>query len=181
METKQSVWKETLNYGIIIGLVMVAYTLLAWMFNLTFKSWISIPSLLITFIVLIFLLRSYRNHYCNGFISYGRSVGAGMVIFIYASLIMAIFTYLLYAFIDTGLIEKTLALTEAKMADLGQPDEVIDKAMEMQAKIVRPWMISLGQIFNTLLTGLIMSLIASLFIMRKGNPLLAEAEEEPAQ
>ena len=98
MEQKSSVWKETLNYGIILGLIAVGFSLLTYMFDLTFKSWIIWPSMLITILVLFFLLRSYRDHYNNGYISFGKSVGAGVVINVYAALISAIFVYVLYAF-----------------------------------------------------------------------------------
>jgi hypothetical protein len=36
-------------------------------------------------------------------------------------------------------------------------------------------------IVNGVFTGLILSLIVSLFVMKKGNPLLDEVEEEPQQ
>lgn len=61
----------------------------------------------------LFLLRSYRDHYNSGYISYGKSLGAGVVITVYAAIITAIYIYVLYAFIDPGLIDKSLALAEA--------------------------------------------------------------------
>ena len=57
MEQKRSVWKETLNYGIIYGLITVGLSLLAYMFDLTFKTWIVWPSLLFGVLVLFFQLR----------------------------------------------------------------------------------------------------------------------------
>ena len=48
MEQKRSIWKETLNYGIILGLIAVGFSLLTYMFDLTFKTWIIWPSLIIS-------------------------------------------------------------------------------------------------------------------------------------
>ena len=179
MEKKRSIWKETLNYGIIYGLITVVLSVLTYMFDLTFKPWIIWPGLLLGVVVLFFLLHSYRDHYNNGYISYGKSVGAGVIISIYAAIISAIYIYVLYSFIDPGLMDKSMAITEARMVDKGVPEAAIEKAMEMQAKMMKPWFTSLMSIFNSVLYGLILSLIVSLFVMKKGNPLLDEVEEEP--
>lgn len=181
MEAKKSIWKETLNYGIIYGLITVVFSVLTYMFDLTFKTWIIWPSLLLSIIVLYFLLRSYRDHYNNGFISYGRSVGAGVIISIYAAIITAIYIYVLYAFIDPGLMDKSLAMAEEKLIAKGLPEEAVDQALAMQAKMMKPWFTALMGIINSVFYGLILSLIVSLFVMKKGNPLLEEAEEEPQQ
>ncbi|HNT93427.1 MAG TPA: DUF4199 domain-containing protein [Bacteroidales bacterium] len=181
MEAKKSIWKETLNYGIIYGLITVVFSVLTYMFDLTFKTWILWPSLLLSIIVLFFLLRSYRDHYNNGFISYGRSVGAGVIISIYAAIITAIYIYVLYAFIDPGLMDKSLAMAEEKLIAKGLPEEAVDQALAMQAKMMKPWFTALMGIINSVFYGLILSLIVSLFVMKKGNPLLEEAEEEPQQ
>src|SRR5690606_23740737 len=171
MEKKRSIWKETLNYGIIYGLITVVFSVLTYMFDLTFKTWIIWPSMLLGIIVLFFLLRSYRDHYNGGYITYGKSVGAGVIISIYAAIITAVYVYVLYAFIDPGLMDKSIAMAEAKMAEKGLPEEAIEKAMEMQAKMMKPWFTSLMGIVNSVFYGLILSLIVSLFVMKKGNPL----------
>jgi len=181
MEPKRSIWKETLNYGIILGLITVGFSVFTYMFDLTFKTWVIWPSLLISILVLFFLLRSYRDHYNNGYISFGRSVGAGVIISVYAAIITAIFIYVLYSFIDPGLIDKSLAVAEEKLISKGVPDAAIEKALEIQAKMMKPWFTALMGIINSVFSGLILSLIVSLFIMKKGNPLLDELEEEPKE
>ncbi|MDZ7636514.1 MAG: DUF4199 domain-containing protein [Bacteroidales bacterium] len=181
MEQKRSIWKETLNYGIILGLVALGFSLLTYMFDLTFKTWIIWPSLLITILVLYFLLRSYRDHYNNGYITYGKSVGAGVVINVYAAIITALYIYVLYAFIDPGLVDKSLAVQEEKFIARGMPEAAIDQALAMQAKMMKPWFTALMSTIGSVFYGLILSLIISLFIVKKGNPLLDEAAEEPKE
>lgn len=181
MEQKRSIWKETLNYGIILGLIGVGFSVLTYMFDLTFKTWIIWPSMLLSLVVLFLLLRSYRDHYNNGYISYGKSVGAGVIISVYAAIITAIYIYVLYAFIDPGLMDKSLAMAEAKMIEKGLPEAAVEKALEMQAKMMKPWFTGLMGLINSVFYGLILSLIVSLFVMKKGNPLLDEVEEEPKQ
>jgi hypothetical protein len=137
--------------------------------------------MLLSLVVLFFLLRSYRDHYNNGYISYGKALGAGVVINIYAALITAIYIYLLYSFIDPGLMDKSLALREEMLLERGLPEAAIEQGMEMQAKFMKPWITTLSATLGSILYGFILSLIVSLFIMKKGNPLLDEAEEEPGQ
>lgn len=179
MEEKRSVWKETLNFGIILGLIAIVLSVLTYMLDLTFKTWILWPSLVISFLVLFLLLRSYRDHYNNGYISYGKSVGAGVVINVYAAVITAVYIYVLYAFIDPGLVDQQLAVAEEKMVSRGMPESAIEAGLAMQAKLMKPWFTSLMSVINGVFFGLIMSLLVSLFIMKKGNPLLDE--EEPAK
>lgn len=181
MEENRSIWKETLNYGIILGLINVGLAVLTYMFDLTFKTWLMWPMILISVLVLFFLLRSYRDHYNNGYISYGKSVGAGVIISLYAAIIAAIFAYVLYAFIDPGLVDKSLAVAEERLIARGMPDAAIEQAMELQAKMIKPWFTALMSVINGVFMGLIFSLIVSLFVMKKGNPLLDEVEEEPQQ
>ncbi|MBE0677131.1 MAG: DUF4199 domain-containing protein [Bacteroidales bacterium] len=179
MEQERSIWKETLNYGIILGLITVGLSLLTYMFDLTFETWIIWPSLLISVLVLFFLLRSYRDHYNNGYISFGKSVGAGVVINVYSALIAAVYIYVLYAFIDPGLVDKSLAVQEERFISRGMPEAAIDQALAMQAKMMKPWFTAMMSTITSVFYGLIVSLIVSLFIMKKGNPLLDEVEEEP--
>jgi len=172
MEERKSVWKETLNYGLIMGLVGIVFSVLTYMLDITGKSWIIVPSLIISVVVLYLLLRSYRDTYNHGYISYGKAVGAGVVINIYAALMTAVYIYILYGFIDPGLIDKQILEAEEKMIARGMPEGSIDTALAMQAKFVKPWIMAISSIFTAAFFGLILSLLVSLFIKKEGNPLL---------
>lgn len=172
MENTPSVWKSCLKFGLIMGLISVVLSVLFYMLDLLFAPWIVIPNLILSLVVLYLLQRSYRDTYENGYITYGKAFGAGVVIFIYAAIITAIFTYLLYAVIDPGLVEKSLAATSAKLEAKGIPQSAIDAGLEMQEKMLKPWIISLSGIFFSMLSGVIMSLITSIFVAKKGNPLI---------
>jgi len=172
MESTPSIWKTCLKYGLILGLVSIVFSVLIYMFDLTFATWTIIPSLLLSFVVLFLLQRSYRDTYNNGFITYGKSLGVGVVIFIYASVIIAIYTYLLYTVIDPGMIDKQMAMAADKMVAKGIPEASMDAALKMQEKMLKPWIISLMGIFTTIFYGFILSLISSIFVAKQGNPLL---------
>jgi hypothetical protein len=171
MESTTSIWKSCLKYGLIMGLISIVMSVLIYMLDLTFATWIIIPNIIVSIVVLFLLQRSYRDAYENGYISYGKSLGAGMIILVYAAIIVAVYTYLLYKVIDPGLIDKTIAASTAKLEAKGMPESAIDAATKMQAKMLKPAIISLTQVFSTLFMGFLMSLVTSIFISKKGNPL----------
>jgi hypothetical protein len=172
MENKVSVWKANLTSGFILGMIGIVYTLLMYFLNLTFNKSMGYVFLLLTVFVLYYFIRSYRNNYLNGYITYGQSVGAGVIIFLYYSIISAIFTYILYTVIDTGLTNKMIAFMEESMVKKGVPEASLDAVMAIQRKILKPEiMVPIGIISNVIY-GTIISLIVSIFVKKEGNPLI---------
>jgi len=112
----------------------------------------------------------------HGYMTYGQAVGAGVVIFLYYSIIIAIFTYILYAIIDPGLIDKQLAAAEELMAKRGLPQEAMDAGLKVQEKMMKPEIMAPVSIFGSMLYGIIMSLIVAIFVKKEGNPLIDTPE-----
>jgi len=110
-------------------------------------------------------------------INFGEALGAGVIIFLYYSIIMAVFTYILFKFIDPGLVDKSLALAEEMMEKRGLPQSAIDTGMAMQKKIMVPGFMAFTSIFGNMLFGLIFSLIDAAIVRKEGNPLI----DTPAQ
>lgn len=173
MEEKVSVWQASLTSGLILGFAGVIYSLVMYFLDLTFNQVQGYVYIVIQIALLYFLLRSYRENYMHGQITYGQSVGAGVVMFLYSAVIGAIFMYLLYTVIDTGLTEKQLVFMEEKMLEKGgAPQEAIDAGMAIQRKIMKPEIMAPFSILGSMFWGTILSLIISIFIKREGNPLI---------
>jgi len=180
MENKVSPWKANLNAGIILGLIGIIWTLVLWFLDQTTNRSLGWIFWIVLIIGLFLGIKSYRDKYLNGFITYGQSLGAGVIIMIYYSLISAVFTYLLYKFIDPNLTDKLLAITEEQLVERGMAEGMIEQSMQIQKKIMTPLVMSVSSIFAGVFIGTILSLIISLFTKREGNPLIDEAiaEEE---
>ncbi len=176
MEEKVSVWKANLSNGLILGLAGIVYNLTAYFLDLTFNKSIGYVFLLISMVILYFFLKSYRNNYLHGSITYGESVGAGVVIFLYYSVISAIFTYILYTVIDPGLTNKMLAFIEESMVKKGIPEGSLDTVMAMQKKIFKPEIMAPFSILGNMFYGTVISLIISIFVKKEGNPLIETPE-----
>jgi Protein of unknown function (DUF4199) len=172
MEQKVNPWKLNLTNGLILGLVGVVYSLLMYFLGLSLNKTQGYVFMIIQIALLYFLLKSYRDNYMHGQITFGQSVGASVIICLYYAVIMAVFTYILYTFIDTGLTAKQMALAEETLVKKGMPQATIDTAMSMQAKFMKPGIMAIFVIFGSMLWGVILSLIISIFVKKEGNPLI---------
>jgi hypothetical protein len=90
---------------------------------------------------------------------------------------MAVFSYILYTIIDTGLVAKQLALAEEAMRAKGTlTDAQIETAMGFTAKIMKPGIISISSILWNMIWGTVISLVVSVFVKKEGNPLIDTVE-----
>ena len=176
MEEKVSVWKANLANGLILALIGIVYTLIMYFLDLTFNKTQGFLFYLVLIITLFFLLKSYRDNYLHGYITYGQSVGAGVVAFIYYSVITAIFIYVLYTIIDPGLTAKQLEFLEETMLKKGIPQETLETAMNVQKKMIKPEIMAPFSILGNMIMGVILSLLVSIFIRKEGNPLIETSE-----
>ena len=176
MEEKVNAWKANLTNGLILGLVGIVYTIFIYYLDLTFNKVQWPVFLVIQLAILFFLLKSYRDNFLHGQITFGQSVGAGVIICFYYAIIMAAFTYILYTVIDSGLAGKQLAFMEEEFVKKGLPEAATDTAMKIQAKILKPAIIAALSIFGNMISGVIISLIVSIFVRKEGNPLIDAPE-----
>jgi hypothetical protein len=113
----------------------------------------------------------------HGTISYGQALGAGVIIFLYATIITSIFSYLLNTVIDPGLMQKGLAVQEQGLLDRGMSQEQVDQALKVAAKMMKPAIsIPIGLVVS-MFFGLILSLIAAAFVRKEGNPLVETPQQ----
>ena len=171
MEQNVNAWKANLTNGLILGLAGIVYSLVMYFLDLSLNKTQGYIFMIIMALLLFFLLRSYRDNYLHGQITFGQSFGAGVIICLYYTIIMGIFTYLLYTVIDTGLTDKQLAMAEEMIQKKGLPQEAVDAAMKIQHKIMRPGIMTPISMFFNMLWGVILSLLVSIFVRKEGNPL----------
>lgn len=177
MEQKVNVWKVNMTNGLILGLIGIVYSMVMYFLDLTFNQVQGYIFLVVQIVVIFFLIKSYRDNYLHGNITYGQSVGAGVVIILYSAVIMALFTYILYTIIDPELTAKKLAFLEEMMLKKGTPQEAVDAFMKIQEKVQKPIIAAPLTIFSSLFGGTILSLIISIFVRKEGNPLIDSSQK----
>jgi hypothetical protein len=171
MEQNVNVWKANLTNGLILGLIGIVYSLVVYFLDLSFNKVQGYVFILLQIFMLYFLIKSYRDNFLHGNITYGQAIGAGAVICLYYAIMIAIFTYILYTVIDSGLPQKQLAFAEEMMMKKGIPQAQIDAGMAIQKKIMKPEIMAPISIFGNMFMGVIISLIIGIFIRKEGNPL----------
>lgn len=172
MEEKVSIWKANLSNGVIFGLIGAVWTLVMYFLDMYFNKIQGLVLIPILLVILFLMIKSYRDNYLHGFMTYGQSLGAGVIIFLYASIIGAILTYVLYKFIDPELVIKQLALFEESLEKRGTSPGDIKTIMDFQRKITVPEIMAPLSILGQMFIGTIISLIISIFTQKEGNPLI---------
>lgn len=172
MEEKVSVWKANLTNGIILGLISIVYTLVLYFLDMTFNKTLGYIFMIVQIGILFYMLKSYRDTYLHGYMTYGQSLGAGVVIILYSTILTTIFSYILYKFIDTGLTAKLLTITEEGMVKKGMTQTQIDAGMTMSKKMLTPGFMMISGFLGSMFFGTVVSLLVSIFTRKEGNPLV---------
>jgi hypothetical protein len=160
MEKKNpSILVNALNWGVIIGLISIVYSVILYMLNLMFNQALGYAGVIIIIVGLALAMKSYRDNVLGGVLPFGKAFGFGMLIIVVAALLGAIFTYLLYAVIDTGLGEKLVEFTSEKMLKRGIPEAQLDVVLERAAKFQKPLPMAITGFITSILGGVVLSLI----------------------
>jgi len=178
---KSTFWKNNMNFGAIAGFAIIIVTVLLYFLNISQNLAVSVIVYAILIITIVVGTRFLRDKIQNGNITYGRALGSGTMISLFASVIIAFYMFVFLKFIDPGEIDKIFSLMEDKMYQQGLPQEQIDMAIEMSRKFTTPFTIALGTIFSYGLWGFLFSLVTSAFIHKKSNSYdaaMAEIEKE---
>lgn len=174
MEEKQnSAIASSLTSGIIVGIVLIVFSLLMYFLDVDPQSKIMWLSYLILAAGLWWAIISYRNKLPGGYLTYGKAFSAGFFTGLFASIILAIFTFIYVQYIDTTLIDKILANAEDKILNT-QPnisDEDLDRALSMTRKFTNPSMMSIFSFVGNTILSTLFSLIIAIFAKREDNRL----------
>lgn len=176
MEENVSVWKANFTNGLVLGLISIVFTLFLYFFDLMFNRAVGFLLIAVQIVLLYIMIKSFRENFRHGILTYGQSVGAGVILMLYSTIISVAFTYILYKFIDTGLTDKLLAFTEENMVKRGTPQEAIDAGMAFSRKLLTPEAMLVTGLFGGMFWGTLVSLVVSIFTRKEGNPLLDTPE-----
>jgi hypothetical protein len=160
MEKKNpSIVINALTWGVIIGLISIMYSVILYMLNQSFNTALGYAGVIIIIAGLAIAMKSYRDNVLNGILPFGKAFGFGVLIIVFAALLGAIYTYLLYTVIDPGLQEKMLEYTTERMLDRGVPEGQIDMVLERATRFQRPVPMAIMGFISSCLGGVVISLI----------------------
>jgi len=169
MENKPSIVVLSLGYGVIIGLAIIVFSLILFLMNLSQGSGLEYISYLILLAGIVLVQINYRNKYLGGYIEYGKAFLIGLLSSVFLAIIMGIYTFVFFKYIDPGAMEEGMVLAEQKMMDRGMSDMEIEQGMAWANKFQSVGMFTFIAIVGNIFIGMVFSLITAIFV-KKENP-----------
>jgi hypothetical protein len=160
--------KPALIYGAIFGVAGVLVGVILYFMDLSIERWAQWVSFAVSLAVMVYCLVAYRNEYLGGFASYGQILKMAIVIGIFASIIGAIYQYLLFGVLDPDLIDKVrIAAEERIMNNPRIPESFYDQAMErLEKSLTLKKMVMNALIWGSVINA-ILGLIISAFVKKE--------------
>lgn len=170
MENQRTQVKVAMNYGTLSGLSGVVVFLLFYFMGTDIQS--KLPQWIGYIILVVFMImgiKSYRDEDLGGYISYGRSLGTGTLIAIFAGIISAIFSVLFFNFIAPEMTQRILESAQESMTERGMSEDQIETAMAYTQKFMTPFWLFTFSVVSAAFIGFIFSLIISIFTRKEQN------------
>jgi len=170
-KVKAPFWKPALIYGAVLGLVSVFLSLVFYFIGLSTEGWTGWVNVGVSIALLVYLMLQYRKEYLGGFASFGQIFVMALVAGIISTIIGALYTYLLYAVIDPGLVEQMKIVTEEKiMGNSRIPESMYDDLFEkMEKRSSAAYMTKAALILGPVMNAII-GLIVAAFIKKEETP-----------
>ncbi len=165
----------TLKYGALLGVIQVAWLLILYATDNFVGS--ALPSMkwVIYGVFLYLVLKFYRDHFLEGFISYGRCLREGVRLSVLSGVVIGAFYFLMLKVFDPSLGQLIIAETEEAYLAMGLSESTVEDLSEALRMGVTPWNMFFANIFDAMFSGLIVSLVVSIFVKRKSDDPFHEA------
>lgn len=157
--------QNALIFGLITGLLTIAFSVLAYVMDLPYKS----PVMYLTFVILIAGMiygnLTYRNKFAGGYLSFGKAFLSAFLILMVSAILTTLYSYIFMYYIDPGyfskIVEQSMEEASDKMSAKGLSQEQIDASLSMMTKMMKPGNMILISLISNVVVGSILSLIAA--------------------
>lgn len=162
-------WKHGFNYGVIISAVVIFFSLLIYVADLSSNEVLRYFSYLIILVGLFFTSKIYRDKYLGGFITFQNSFSVAFIAGLVSSVFLAIFAYVFFAFIGPEQIDEMMKIAEEKMIESNpeMTDEQIDMALNVSRKMMTPVWMTIWALLGNAFFSAIFALIISIFVKKE--------------
>ena len=185
MEQKTtSIWKSSVTYGIYLGLISILLSVIIWAggliesLGLIGSAVIGVVSFIISFFLLLFFSKAYRNKEMGGYISFGEAFKFGILVVVFAAIITTIYNYIFYTIIDPDYIKNLYAVLQQKtmimLENAGMSDAQMDQALEKFENIPTLGKTIRQGILSSIISGAVLSLITAAIVKKKEDTAFEE-------
>lgn len=175
----QSVNRFSMMYGLYLGLALILNQLIFYISGNPFSDYAGYLTYVIIIGCLGYAMRTFAKLNTEEGMPYSRALGLGTLISVFGGILFAFFTYILYKFIEPGMIEKMISVMEEKLLAQGYKDEFVEKMLGAQKTYMTPGIMSFAQVFSVTFMGFIFSLVLAIFFKKEPqNPFYGVEGEE---
>ena len=170
---KKTVLTFGLISGVIISVLMLSTLPFAHKIGFSRAMIVGYTTMVLSFLLVFFGIRSYRENVGNGQISFGRALGVGVLIMLITCAFYVITWEFMYFFLMPNFLNEYSAYMVENMRASGASAEQINQQVEQMKQFQVLYSNPLINVAFTLLeplpVGLVMTLISAL-ILRKREP-----------
>ena len=170
LDTQPSVSKIAFKWGLIVGLVMIVYSLIILMSGQFGNNLLQSVAYLFLIVGIVLAHKEYKQS-GDGFMSYGKGLGLGTLTVLVAVVLSSIFGYIYMTMIDPGVIDMIKEQQVTQLQEQGMSDAQIEQAMGFSESFMTPGALTIFGILITTFVGFILSLIVTAFT-KNSNPEL---------
>ncbi len=157
-------------WGLYVSLALIAVTLLFYATGNILSSVAVYINYLIYIAGIVLVTQSYKKSVDESTpFPYGKALGLGVATMFYASIVMAVFTFILYKFIDPSLIDQFIEYTEDTFLKSGMSEDMVEQYIKLSKPMMTPAVMSMSQLFSVAFYGFLISLITSIFLRKKAE------------
>jgi len=167
ISNQNTITKNAANYGLILGLAIMIYTLILHFLGAGQNQVAGWVNMIFMVVAIQVGTKSLRDNIQEGYISYGRAVGSGMLIILFASVIQAFFIYLFYTYVSPEGLQNIFTAMEESMMQQGSSDDEIEMTVKLFKSVTTPASMAIATIFSSAFWGLVISLITSAFLKKE--------------
>jgi hypothetical protein len=166
MEEKKSMLKPAMNSGAITGIILIIYSLILYFVGAATSKFAGNFNIFFLAVFIFIFTKIYRDKELNGKISYSQSLGFGVLVGLFASIILAFFIFLELKIIDPSLIDKQLEIAHEQALGRGVSEDQFEKGMAMMKWMMTPAFSALISVLVFTFFSFIISLLTSIFIRK---------------
>ncbi len=179
---KEEVKSNASKYGLIAAVISIAYTLVAYLSDLTLmvNPWMGIALWVISLVIFIMAVSKTRGAF-GGYISFRDAFSTFILAYIVSSLVTTSFSILLFSVVDPGaaedLQEMSIEATVELMENFGAPEAQIEETIEQMEGSNQFSVLNMvkGFFWGIFIYAVIGLIVAA--IMKKNPPVVVDFEE----
>lgn len=161
--------KNVFQYSVILGLSVIVYSVIQHALGMNSNKAMGALTYLILIVVLLFAIKSHRDKYLDGLLTFGQGVKIGFFVSLFGGFIIALFSLYMMKVIDPGIEQELVNVAMESALKQGGNEASLQMAEKITRFLLRPWVFVLSEVFNYALLGSVVSLILSAIFQKKDN------------